>query len=194
MFQQVIKGAISGCLTTISLTMLMPAAQAQDSICPPVSSDVSIRSQITPVVGSPVDLGQFSGVQVVILTSRGSKNVAQPMTQSLDIEFKYSKKLRLVTMVDGRSLSLFKGFILDDLKKLSSQSSAHTFLSADFDGNMVEPLIQAAEKLFPKVDLNKDAILLTLDSKGKVIAAYNNLKKDDLLVRQCLREQLKAPR
>ncbi|MCX5935486.1 MAG: hypothetical protein NTU99_12035 [Pseudanabaena sp. LacPavin_0818_WC45_MAG_42_6] len=179
MFYTTLKGLMLSSLMAVSSLGFSAIADAQNSVkqnsvCPS-NGDVAIKSQISPLQGDAIDLGNFSGIQVVVLASMGSMETAQEMAKIIDLEFQYN-------MLEG------------EMVKRKPQTSAKTIFSPDFDGKSIQPIIQASEPLFSKVSLNEQALLLILNGKGQVLSAYNKLEGSDLPIRQCLREKFKLAR
>ncbi len=198
MFPQTFKGTMFGCLMTISSLGFVAIAdaqnlKAQNSVCPS-NGDVFIKSQINSLNGDAIDLGSFSGIQVVVLASMGSMETAQETAKIIDLEFQYNKKFRQVVLMDLRAMSAMRGMLAGEMDKRKPQTSSKTTFSPDFDGKSIQPIIEASERLFSKLNLNDRAVLLILNGKGQVLSAYNNLEGSDLPIRQCLREKFKLVR
>jgi hypothetical protein len=198
MFYTTLKGLMLSSLMAVSSLGFSEIADAQnsvskDSVCPS-NGDVSVKSQISPLQGDAIDLGNFSGIQVVVLASMGSMETAQETAKIIDLEFQYNKKFRQVVVMDMRAMSAMRGMLQGEMGKRKPQTSAKTTFSPDFDGKSIQPIIQASERLFSKVSLNEQAVLLILNGKGQVLSAYNKLEGSDLPIRQCLREKFKLAR
>lgn len=193
MFQKTFKRAVFGSLMAMSSLGFVAIADAQNAVCPP-NGDVSVKSQISSLKGDVIDLEKFSGIQVLVLASRGSMETVQQTAKLIDLEFKHNKKFRQVILLDARAMSAFRGMMSEQMKKKPPETSNKTTFSVDFDGNTVQPIIQTAERLFSRVNLNDEAVLLILNGKGQVISAYNKLEGSDLQIRQCLRQQFKSAR
>lgn len=198
MVHRTLKGLMLSSLMAVSSFGFVAIADAQNSVkqnsvCPS-NGDVSIKSQISPLQGDAIDLGNFSGIQVVVLASMGSMETAQETAKIIDLEFQYNKKFRQVVVMDMRAMSGMRGMLEGEMGKRKPQTSAKTIFSPDFDGKSIQPIIQASERLFSKVSLNEQAVLLILNGKGQVLSAYNKLEGSDLLIRQCLREKFKLAR
>ena len=198
MFYTTLKGLMLSSLMAVSSLGFSAIADAQNSVkqnsvCPS-NGDVAIKSQISPLQGDAIDRGNFSGIQVVVLASMGSMETAQETAKIIDLEFQYNKKFRQVVVMDMRAMSGMRGMLEGEMGKRKPQTSAKTTFSHDFDGKSIQPIIQASERLFSKVSLNEQALLLILNGKGQVLSAYNKLEGSDLLIRQCLREKFKLAR
>ena len=198
MFYTNLKGLMLSSLMAVSSLGFSAIADAQNSVkqnsvCPS-KGDVAIKSQISPLQGDAIDRGNFSGIQVVVLASMGSMETAQETAKIIDLEFQYNKKFRQVVVMDMRAMSGMRGMLEGEMGKRKPQTSAKTTFSHDFDGKSIQPIIQASERLFSKVSLNEQALLLILNGKGQVLSAYNKLEGSDLLIRQCLREKFKLAR
>jgi hypothetical protein len=198
MFYTTLKGLMLSSLMAVSSLGFSAIADAQNSVkqnsvCPS-NGDVAIKSQISPLQGDAIDLGNFSGIQVVVLASMGSMETAQETAKIIDLEFQYNKKFRQVVVMDMRAMSGMRGMLEGEMVKRKPQTSAKTIFSPDFDGKSIQPIIQASERLFSKVSLNEQALLLILNGKGQVLSAYNKLEGSDLPIRQCLREKFKLAR
>jgi hypothetical protein len=203
MFYKTFKGLMFGGLMAMSSLGFIAIADAQNSVAQnsvqqnsvcPSNGDISIKSQINPLQGDAIDLGNFSGIQVVVLASMGSMEIAQETAKIIDLEFQYNKKFRQVVVMDMRAMSGMRGMLEGEMGKRKPQTSAKTIFSPDFDGKSIQPIIQASERLFSKVSLNDQAVLLILNGKGQVLSAYNKLEGSDLPIRQCLREKFKLAR
>lgn len=198
MFYKALKGLMFGSLMAVSSLGFVAIADAQNSVpkgsaCPS-NGDVSVKSQISSLQGDAIDLGNFSGIQVVVLASMDSMERAQETAKIIDLEFQYNKKFRQVVVMDMRAMSGMRGMLEGEMGRRKPQTSAKTIFSPDFDGKSIQPIIQASERLFSKVSLNEQAVLLILNGKGQVLSAYNKLEGSDLPIRQCLREKLKLAR
>ena len=198
MVHRTLKGLMLSSLMSVSSFGFVAIADAQNSVkqnsvCPS-TGDVAVKSQISPLQGDAIDLGNFSGIQVVVLASMGSMETAQETAKIIDLEFQYNKKFRQVIVMDMRAMSGMRGMLQGEMGKRKPQTSAKTTFSPDFDGKSIQPIIQASERLFSKVSLNEQALLLILNGKGQVLSAYNKLEGSDLPIRQCLREKFKLAR
>ena len=198
MVNRTLKGLMLCSMISVSRFGFVAIADAQNSVkqnsvCPS-NGDVAVKSQISPLQGDAIDLGNFSGIQVVVLASMGSMETAQEMAKIIDLEFQYNKKFRQVVLMDMRAMSAMRGMLEGEMVKRKPQTSAKTIFSPDFDGKSIQPIIQASERLFSKVSLNEQALLLILNGKGQVLSAYNKLEGSDLPIRQCLREKFKLAR
>jgi hypothetical protein len=194
MFRKALKGIFFSSLVLLPSFVFQPLAIAQASVCPSVNKNISIQSKVSSFMGDAIDLSQFSGIQVLILASIGSMNTAQETSKMIDLEFQYSKKFRQVILLDAKGMGGMRNMMSEHMKDSASyQPSKNTSMSIDFDGNMIRPLIEASEKLFPNTKLYEEPVLLILDGKGRVLSAYNKIGSD-LQIRQCLREQLKLER
>ena len=166
MFYTTLKGLMLSSLMAVSSLGFSAIADAQNSVkqnsvCPS-NGDVAIKSQISPLQGDAIDLGNFSGIQVVVLASMGSMETAQETAKIIDLEFQYNKKFRQVVVMDMRAMSGMRGMLEGEMVKRKPQTSAKTIFSPDFDGKSIQPIIQASERLFSKVSLNEQAVLLIL--------------------------------
>jgi hypothetical protein len=198
MFHKTLKCLMLSGLMAVSGLVFIAIADAQNSVqensaCPS-NGDVSIKSQINPLRGDAIDLGNFSGIQVVVLASMGSMEIAQETAKNIDLEFQYNKKFRQVVVMDMRAMSGMRGMMEGEMGKRKPQTSGKTTFSPDFDGKSIQPIIQASERLFSKVSLNDQPVLLILNGKGQVLSAYNKLEGSDLPIRKCLREKFKLAR
>ncbi|MDX2271581.1 MAG: hypothetical protein NW237_06470 [Cyanobacteriota bacterium] len=182
------------CLWLGILSIGIPATPlwANNGGCPSPPIPHNVSGAISPVIGDPLELSRYDGIQALILTNATSRNQSVSLSESLVVEFGKNPRLRQIVLLDGTGLSLVKDLVISEIKKSVPEDpsllSKHVAVAADFDGDVVTPLQTVAQKVLPQLNIRKQAALLLLDGDGKVISGYSNLAEENLAIRQCIRQ------
>jgi hypothetical protein len=189
----IVLGAIAlGALSYSSNTIVSPSAFAQESNCLNNGAEEVIQSQVETIFGELIDLSQFSGVQVVILANRDSMTEAKSTFDNLSTEFGNVSSYRQIMMLNASGMGGMKNMLLGKIKQNAPKDSKSLFMSVDFDGKWINPILESVQRLIPNIAANKQAALLLLDGNGKVMSVYSDLKANNLGIQQCVQAKLSS--
>ncbi len=179
-------------LTGIALLSLGIIEPAQASSCPNNGNrEGSLTFKVESVFGGQLDLGQYDGIQALILTNSRTRSESESLSKSLALEFGQNPRLRQIVLVDGRGLLLVRDlvlqFIRDSVPTDPRLVSEYVYVSVDFEGEKVEKIQAIVLDALPGINLRQQAALLLLDEQGTPVSGFTDLEQSNLQIRQCIR-------
>ncbi|MEN9202702.1 MAG: hypothetical protein Q6K80_01980 [Thermostichus sp. DG_1_6_bins_120] len=167
------------------------AKPAQANSCPSNSTGGSLSFKLESIFGDQLNLGQYEGIQALILTNSRTRSESESLSKSLALEFGQNPHLRQIVLVDGRGLILVKGLVIqairDSVPKDPRLVSEYVYVSVDFEGETVEQVEAVISATLPGINLRQQAALLLLDGQGTPVSGFTNLEQSNLKIRQCIR-------
>ncbi|WP_244349015.1 hypothetical protein [Thermostichus vulcanus] len=175
----------------MTLLQWVAAQPVSASSCPNKGSQGSLTFTIENVFGGTVDLGQYDGIQALILTNGRTRSESESLSKSLALEFGQNPRLRQIVLVDGRGLVLLQDFVLQFIRESVPTDprlvSQYVYVAVDFEGETVQGIQEVVSEAIPGIDLRQQAALLLLDGEGSPIGGFKNLDQSNLKIRQCIR-------
>ncbi|MEN9260588.1 MAG: hypothetical protein Q6L60_06455 [Thermostichus sp. HHBFW_bins_43] len=175
-------------MTLLPLAILEPV---QASSCPNNGNGGSLTFRVESVFGGQLDLGQYDGIQALILTNGRTRSESEALSRSLALEFGQNPRLRQIVLVDGRGLILLRDlvlqFIRDSVPTDPRLVSEYVYVSVDFEGEIVEGIQEVISEALPGIDLRQQAALLLLDGQGTPVSGFADLEQSNLEIRRCIR-------
>lgn len=179
-------------LTGIALLSLLGIVEpVQANSCPNNGNKGSLTFKVESIFGDQLDLGQYDGIQALILTNSRTRSESESLSKSLALEFGKNPRLRQIVLVDGRGLVLLRDLVLQFIRESIPTDprlvSEYVHVSVDFAGETVEDIQEIISDTLPGIDLRQQAVLLLLDGQGTPVSGFSNLEQSNLKIRQCIR-------
>ncbi|MFS8868029.1 hypothetical protein [Synechococcus sp. H65.1] len=170
-------------------------APAQAGNCPSNGNpNAPLTLQLESIAGDRLDLSQYDGLQVVILTNSQTRSQAEALSKSLTLEFGQNPRLRQIVLVDGRGLLPVRNLVLQAIRERAPTDprlvSPFVYVAVDFEGSAIQKLQEVAAAALPGIDFRRQAALLLLDGQGTLLSGFANLEQSNLSIRQCIRTQV----
>ncbi len=182
-------------VATFALLSAGPLAPAQAGNCPSNGNpNAPLTLQLESIAGDRLDLSQYDGLQVVILTNSQTRSQAEALSKSLTLEFGQNPRLRQIVLVDGRGLLPVRNLVLQAIRERAPTDprlvSPFVYVAVDFEGSAIQKLQEVAAAALPGIDFRRQAALLLLDGQGTLLSGFANLEQSNLSIRQCIRTQV----